>query len=1301
MTIKTHIDFAEHIVNRVRRLVELDPSEGTVKDRRPNDAAPAGILYCLDQSGAQGQDAFERERGPQRIRPCRIGLMFHATQLQGICKATVEMDLWRRIDQFATPQVEWAALTMPGGPAIVPGQDTPRLLNVTVDMDLADLNGSAGRLEAALNQELSRLAPHCAHLVAPGQPATMNAAYAAQVTAQVRPNDDPAVPHTVVINVTNATPMLANKDREFATEHFFRPRITLDFKGIESTVPKQPPRREDSGNPRRAAPLQLGTALGASAYTDPTKHILQTCVVPQTVQYKMKQVTGLPGTKLADLVADPITNVTKFIAAVEAYKPTWRTIEAQLGPLMSPQQLQEFHRDEASFHEEINLMKQTLHGLQSDPHVLSAFKATFMTMEAMNATRIAAGPKSPRNHFDSFRPFQLGYVLTAIPDILARSGARHRKDAAWRARADLIFFPTGGGKTEAFQTVTVFNAFLDRLQGKNIGITAWLRFALRALTVDQTNRLYEVVHHAEEIRQRLRIGSEPFRLGLLVGASYTPSEIIRHDKPDEKNVDVVKRNIQDDPGHYAYVSTCPKCYGPIENQWIESEWHLASVCPRNGCVGRLNVLLVDDEIRRRPCSFVVGTIDKITGVGLTRRFLPLLRSPHWVCPKHGASAPKKGTPAKCGLKTDGECGERMVKMPRVEDWGPGIVILDEVHLLEEELAAFTAQYESCVRYIQRRAGLPGPKTILASATVAGFVKHVKELVDDEPRLFPSRSPTVDEGFWYSRDVTQVQRQVAAILPHGKTQEDAMTDTIVAFTRVKATMMDPAHALGIDNIANAGDFGYPAWTPQTRKDLIRPYATNFIYVIARHAGDRIKGTMDEQVADRLRTFGLPAPRVPEMISSGLEAPQLSALLKELSDEANVLWDDVIATRSIAEGLDNPFFNCLIMNGHPRRVNEDTQVNGRSGRRYCGIVWRVFHPIMERDRNHYTFFWDYEASRDLLIEPSSINRHAMRSVNHTMPGILMALLFNSDLDRSNVQQAHKPGGALAIINDPGMQVELPNAVAQIYVLDPTLHPHFTQHATNLLEHHKSIIRQPNNGSWTNELFTRRPMMSLRDIDAGIPFWFDMSAYPGGRGQDIRNRMRLATEMRRGRSTVIFNHLPGSLYRHATGAIVQTTRIGEDRGVNIMKTLDLDSLLPRLRRYLNLDDYLRLRLQQGGQIHRFIDLVRPGSLEFRVMPTIFVCKACHVHWRDWPDNLRATTPCCNATVSPATSYQMPVVAVHQNGSLDTLNVTACPGCQTNGPRRLDKSSPLGAGPTYWQWVCLQCGTLDGITRRNWVTV
>src|SRR5207302_4565969 len=141
------------------------------------------------------------------------------------------------------------------------------------------------------------------------------------------------------------------------------------------------------------------------------------------------------------------------------------------------------------------------------------------------------------SRFDSWHLFQIVFIVSQLPALAIREGivagewptgiARSWDDVLnW---ADVLWFPTGGGKTEAYLGLISCAALYDRLRGKSFGVTAWLRFPLRMLSVQQLQRAAVVLWETEQERRSMlgdaSANSEPISLGYFVGRSSTPNQL--------------------------------------------------------------------------------------------------------------------------------------------------------------------------------------------------------------------------------------------------------------------------------------------------------------------------------------------------------------------------------------------------------------------------------------------------------------------------------------------------------------------------------------------------------------------------------------------------------------------------------------------------------------------------------------------------------------------------------------------------------------------------------------------------------
>ena len=430
------------------------------------------------------------------------------------------------------------------------------------------------------------------------------------------------------------------------------------------------------------------------------------------------------------------------------------------------------------------------------------WRAWVMTNEAF-ASRHSEDPGR------GWRLFQLAFILSHIPVFASRM-------PEWRDfhdefldedSASLLYFPTGGGKSEAFYGALMFAMFLDRLRGKDRGITALIRYPLRLLTLQQAQRLLKLVVHAEFVRRRNEAGKWPFEMGFWVGSQNTPnwygafrSEIpllgdANH--PDDKWVDdedaAVQGKAGDRAGRYiealdAYnkIPDCPICGRATGLRRDEREAptgkRIAIICFNLNCdwnkehgeIHPLPFLLTDDAIYSRAPCIVLGTIDKLAMLGqhtgTISKILGMFGLARWIDGHGNLVNPKLEEQLRSGPAQEG-C--RPV-FPSYSDGDvvfvdpfPSLIIQDEAHLLEESLGTFSGLFETLLEKVfgdiaemagdklrvARRWGTNGwtgprmAKIIAATATIAAPERQLETLYQRRPLRFPCPGSDIYHSFF--------------------------------------------------------------------------------------------------------------------------------------------------------------------------------------------------------------------------------------------------------------------------------------------------------------------------------------------------------------------------------------------------------------------------------------------------------------------------------------------------------------------------------------------------------------------------
>lgn len=408
-------------------------------------------------------------------------------------------------------------------------------------------------------------------------------------------------------------------------------------------------------------------------------------------------------------------------------------------------------------------------------------------------------PKDPER---KWRLFQLAFILAHIPTFASRMEEYAHEFEAERDEqaASLLYFPTGGGKSEAFYGALVFAIFLDRLRGKNRGITAMIRYPLRLLTLQQAQRLLRLIVWAEIVRREKQIGGWPIEIGFWVGSSNTPNRYSEMqpdlptlaDLPDDSSFDAdsgtdkIANRYREVVAAYNKVPRCPCCGELTGLRRFKSPGatreRAAIVCFNAKCewnkahgeCGPLPFLLTDDTIYQRAPAILLGTIDKLAMLGQSTstitEILGMFGMARWVDPAGHLRNPRKVEELQAGPNAEGvagvfpsyTAGEKVFFDPF-----PSLIIQDEAHLLEDSLGTFSALFDTLLektfksidrisgaaldvsRYKDSAGALTPrlPKIVAATATISNPDRQLKVLYQRKPLRFPYPGPDIYHSFF--------------------------------------------------------------------------------------------------------------------------------------------------------------------------------------------------------------------------------------------------------------------------------------------------------------------------------------------------------------------------------------------------------------------------------------------------------------------------------------------------------------------------------------------------------------------------
>lgn len=981
------------------------------------DVAPSGTFWlgriaCEDEVRKGTGD----ERS-ERLDPCAIGIRFRpATPPPWSMTVTVRARAWvRDAKDGPEPQRRWWRSDL-----------VEEAVSVLVDTS----GGSFGS---------KQLADAFAAVGAPG------------LSAEVRVDIEDWHRETeLIVQLVNTSP---EKAPGLTDSHLYETQ--LEVSGLQ-TKPFQLEALPDSFRYDRDVPA-YGVNVGVEV---PTPGVFRTSdtVSVQTYRPMYWNCSDTPpDLSFTTLASDPLPHLARLVDALAAYdNANWSPVvldARQAAEGWSPTMRAEADRSATDVFAELDRLRAGLELLGSHPEILRAF-------QLMNK----AIARSARGQgYTTWRPFQVGFLLSAV-----RFLAEPDDEARY---VDTVWFATGGGKTETYLGLLLTAAFFDRLTGKTMGVTAWSRFPLRLLSLQQTQRFADAIASAELVRKEEGVGGTQFSLGFLVGKAGTPNKIVPETEDDEVTPDSPGM-----PDQYQVLLRCPFCSDEnLQMRFNRERWLLEHHCTSTTCPtkGRaLPVYVVDQEVFRFLPTVVVGTLDKAASIGLQQAMRGLVGPPQKLCPVpwHGFTyAERSATPNGC-LVPNCQGGKVLRPLPMdPKRFGPSLRLQDELHLLRDSLGAVDSHYESLLDHLQYELCGTRAKVVASSATLTGYERQVEVLYQREGRVFPQPGPRANESFW-TAPTTAPLRRFVAVAPRGVTLEHVSDRTLDALQRcVRELVTDPATVCteaGVD--------------PQHAEMLVSLYGTNVVYgttlydveAAGRSLGNNntVEGINVEQLTgqtdfDEVRT-----------ILERLDHPE-----EDFSERVHV----IAASSMLSHGVDVNRLNTMVMLGLPLTTAEFIQTTARVGRRFPGLVY-VLHKIgRERDAQTFRHFGQYVRQGDRFVDPIPITRRSRRVLDLTIAGVIGArtLMIREPASR---QRLSTPAKLRDYARNSGMTPEAEAAaVAAVLGLDGAEDSLHREQIAEWVHAWFADLDDPaTKSTFISDLGPRPPMTSLRDVEASAP-------------------------------------------------------------------------------------------------------------------------------------------------------------------------------------------------------------------------
>lgn len=567
-----------------------------------------------------------------------------------------------------------------------------------------------------------------------------------------------------------------------------------------------------------------------------------------------------------------------------------------------------------------------------------------------------------------WRPFQIAFLLMDINSIVGDQSPE-------RSIVDLIWFPTGGGKTEAYLGLTAFTIFYRKLAHpkQSAGTAVIMRYTLRLLAAQQFTRAATLICACEYIRQdcaqkRHRypvypLGKNPITIGLWIGGTHIPNKNgdadFHLDKLRKVSSYYYVRNEKERHNKFQ-VLKCPWCGTKMvkddKDKKLVGEWgysmsgkHFYMFCPHEDCVftKKLPIQIIDEELYDAPPTLLFGTVDKFA-----------------MLPWDGRIG------AFFGIGSDNRT--------------PELIIQDELHLISGALGTVVGLYETAVDAICGQKGI-SPKVIASTATIRRAKEQCSVLYNREVIQFPAPGLDAEDSFFAKESSIDYKkgvygRKYVGIMPSGKTKAMAEIRAMAALLQ-KAYTMDLPDAVKdklwtltvyFNSLKDLGKAS--TLVDDDVKDFIvrtanRMFTTRRLIISADELTSRVSTTELNETLDKLEKIEY---------SKENEAAKRYA--------SNVL----LATNMISVGIDVARLNVMLMIGQPKLTSEYIQASSRVGRSFPGVAFVQYDATKSRDRSHYERFRSYHESFYRFVEPTGATPFSRPARERALHAVLVSMM-----------------------------------------------------------------------------------------------------------------------------------------------------------------------------------------------------------------------------------------------------------------------------------------------------------------------
>ncbi len=565
-----------------------------------------------------------------------------------------------------------------------------------------------------------------------------------------------------------------------------------------------------------------------------------------------------------------------------------------------------------------------------------------------------------------YRPFQLAFLLLSIKGI-TEPQSEDRKNVV-----DLIWFPTGGGKTEAYLAVTAFTIIWRRMMNDvkaSQGVSVIMRYTLRLLTAQQFERASKLIASLEFLRKNFtdELKKETISIGLWVGNQLTPGKISEAKEiVDEIERECRKQNGKPETKNTFQISSCPWCGTKLVSEGdygFDAETRSFKIkCLNTKCTynNQIPVQVVDEMLFSNPPTLLFATVDKFAQLA-------------W-----------KGEAHRFFNSLDDN------KLP------PDLIIQDELHLLSGPLGSIVGLFESVVEKLCTKENRNlTPKIIASTATTRNTTQQIQQLYGGRSvNIFPPSGLSYSDSFFAKESKEKSRRKYIGFMPVGKTAIDTQLQVIAHLLEARIENKEPIN----DNY----------WTVVSYYNSLKDVGK-----IRNKVGDEIivnTGTLQSRLFGRSNAwtynhFGLEDRT--EELTARVESSKIKTVLKQLENSVELVdrvsdkgvaykavksdvIDLVLATNMFSVGIDIGRLNLMLINGMPKNIAEYIQASSRVGRKVEGLVVSFLNPNQARDKSYFEHYIPFHQAFYKSIEPLSVTPFTENTIDKMLTTLMVTYL-----------------------------------------------------------------------------------------------------------------------------------------------------------------------------------------------------------------------------------------------------------------------------------------------------------------------